>query len=155
MSQRQCHGRHVLLDVWQKLLKQSSGREALCMWCPVCLLQVTSTGRCNLKKGQSVHLCDSSYFSRTSPEHFCFSNRSSRCSSELYSLGWGLVITACTLWDLNLSGVSIICRQQAVKNSLIWVPKTGTMLLLVAALQAENQVPNASLVLDQGLDNFT
>ncbi len=82
---------------------------------------------------------------------FHISNRFSRCSSELYSLGWGLFITACTLWDLNLSGILFGCRQQAVNNSLIWVPKT--MLPLVAVLQAE--IPNASLVLDQGLDNFT
>jgi len=39
-----------------------------------------------------------------------------------------------------------------VNNSLIWVSKTGTVLLL-AVVQAK--LPNASLVLDQGLDNFT
>ena len=84
---------------------------------------------------------------------FHFINRFGRCSVELYSLSWGLVITACTLWYRNLSRFHFDCRQQAVDNSLISVPKTGTMLLLVAVLKAK--ISNASLLLDQGLDNFT
>ncbi len=85
---------------------------------------------------------------------FCISNRFSRGSFELYSLGWGLVFTAC----FNLSGFQFGCRQQAVNNSLIWVLKTDPMLLLLlllllVVLQAE--ILSASLLLDQGIDNFS
>ena len=85
---------------------------------------------------------------------FHISNRFSRCSSKLYRLGWGLVITAPALWYLNLFGVPFGCRHAAGSELQPHLgTKTGTMQLLLAVLQSE--IPNASLVLDQGLDIFT
>ncbi len=126
MSHRQCPERHVLLDVWQKLRKQCSGREALCMVCPVCLLQVTSKGRCKLSMGWPVHLCNPSYRSCTPPTHFTSATGSA--GAPLSCTGWAGV------WLLQhlLSGTSICSgfhlvagMQQAVNYSLIWVPRQG------------------------------